>query len=136
MVAHSSTKAKFKVIALSVFKVCWLQIYSSRITMSIPEDTSSFLRQLECHIYMCEPVFHTKMKHLALDYFFVREKVTSKSWVFNTSLLPNNLQMHLLNHYLSPGLMNSCARLILQADHQSCEGITEVVFHSTLLLIV
>ena len=73
--ARSSTKAEYRAIAATTAELLWLRNvlielghYSSQ-TLIVYSDNAGAT-------YVCaNPVFHSKMKHLALEYHFVHEHV-------------------------------------------------------------
>lgn len=74
--ARSSTEAEFRAVASTTTEVQWIIIslmselgYKSNATPTIYCDNLSAIH------YPANPVFHSRMKHLALDFHFVREKV-------------------------------------------------------------
>lgn len=77
-VARSSIEAEFRAIALMVSELFWIQSLMKEL-----QCNSSYLSLVLCDnlsaTYTCvNMVFHTRMKHLALDYFFIIEKVGNK----------------------------------------------------------
>ncbi|XP_019250891.1 PREDICTED: uncharacterized protein LOC109229793 [Nicotiana attenuata] len=75
-VARSSTEAEYKAVATAVAEVNWL----SNLLREL------FLKQLKLPIIYCDnigatylcknPVFHSRMKHVAIDFHFVRDQVS------------------------------------------------------------
>lgn len=75
-VARSSTEAKYKEVAAVVAKVNWLSNHLCELSL-----TQLKLPVIYCnHIgatYLCKnPVFHSRMKHVAIDFHFVRDQVS------------------------------------------------------------
>ena len=61
-----------------MFEVTWIQSILHELLLSISGLPTIYLNNLSATYTCANPIFHTRMKHLALDYFFVREKVNSK----------------------------------------------------------
>ncbi|KAI3828108.1 hypothetical protein L1987_02205 [Smallanthus sonchifolius] len=76
-VSRSSTKAEYKALANAATELTWLK--SLLTELGIP---TNHMPTLFCDntgaTYLCAiPVFHSRMKYVALDYHFVREQVTA-----------------------------------------------------------
>lgn len=78
-VSRSSIEAEYKALANAASEVAWVQnllldlgIHSSQPPILYCDNTGA--------TYSCaNPVYHSRMKHVALDYHFVREKVMDGS---------------------------------------------------------
>ncbi|KAI3526642.1 hypothetical protein L1887_05902 [Cichorium endivia] len=78
-VSRSSTEAEYKALANASAEVSWVQNLLTDLGV-----TTTSLPKLFCDntgaTYLCaNPVYHSHMKHVALDYHFVREKVADGS---------------------------------------------------------
>ena len=76
-VARSSTEAEYRAVATATSEVMWLN--NLLFELHIPQLKPPVLL---CDnigaTYLClNPVFHSRMKHISLDYHFVREQVQS-----------------------------------------------------------
>lgn len=72
-VSRSSTEAEFGALANSVVEVMWVQNLLRELGVPLRSAPMLVTDNLSAS-YVCKnPVFHSRMKHLALDYFFVRE---------------------------------------------------------------
>lgn len=78
-IAHPSTEADFELLHwLYVFELCWLQPLLKELHCKEKQVPIVLYDNLSATYTCANPVFHTRMKHLTLDYFFVREKVNAK----------------------------------------------------------
>lgn len=78
---RSSTEAEYRAIVIVVFELCWINSLLIEVHIQLPKLPLVLCDNLSA-TYTCKnPIFHSKMKHLALDFFFVREKVVSKELV-------------------------------------------------------
>lgn len=75
-VARSSTEAEFRAIAAAVSEICWIRnlLDELGINFSMPV--------LHCDnlgaTYLCSnPIYHSKMKHVEIDFYFVRDKIAA-----------------------------------------------------------
>ena len=74
-IARSSTEAEYRAIAAATSELTWIQSILQELQFTVPTKPAILCDNLNA-TYTCKnPVFHTKMKHLALDFLFVREKV-------------------------------------------------------------
>ncbi|KAL4571122.1 hypothetical protein LXL04_017873 [Taraxacum kok-saghyz] len=72
---HSSTEAEFRAVAFATTEVQWLTSLFSELGLSSTTVLAIYCDNLSATSYSANPVFHSRMKHLALDFHFVREKV-------------------------------------------------------------
>ncbi|XP_019183643.1 PREDICTED: uncharacterized protein LOC109178464 [Ipomoea nil] len=78
-ISRSSTEAEFRALANSAAEVLWIQHLLSELGVVLPSSPELVTDNLSA-TYVCKNlVFHSRMKHLALDYFFVRERITDGS---------------------------------------------------------
>nr|GLL49517.1 uncharacterized protein LOC109146716 [Ipomoea trifida] len=76
-VSRSSTEAEFGALANSAAKIMWVQSLLRELGVGLRSPPQLITDNLSAS-YVCKnSVFHSRMKYLALDYFFVREQVTS-----------------------------------------------------------
>ncbi|OMO68753.1 Integrase, catalytic core [Corchorus capsularis] len=74
-VAKSSTEAEYKSIAQTVSEITWIKSLMKELHIPCTSNLVIYCDNLSATYTCANPVFHSRMKHLALDYFFVREKV-------------------------------------------------------------
>lgn len=73
--ARSSTEAEFRAVASTTTEIQWLMSLLSEIGFHPKVTPTVYCDNLSAVHYSANPVFHSRMKHLALDFHFVREKV-------------------------------------------------------------
>ncbi|KAI3735752.1 hypothetical protein L6452_15264 [Arctium lappa] len=81
--ARSSTEAEFWVVASTTTEVQWLTSLLSELGFSSTTIPTVYCDNLSATSHSANPVFHSRMKHLALDFHFVREKFNKDLFVFN-----------------------------------------------------
>ena len=89
--SRSSTEAEYKALANAASELAWVQ--NLLCELGVP---SSCPPTLYCDntgaTYSCaNPIYHSRMKHVALDYHFVRELVTSGR--LRTVFIPSKLKV-------------------------------------------
>lgn len=73
--ARSSTEAEFRAVASTTAEIIWLQSLLSELDIKLDHTPGIYCDNLSATHYSANPVFHSRMKHLALAFHFVREKV-------------------------------------------------------------
>nr|XP_016466815.1 PREDICTED: uncharacterized mitochondrial protein AtMg00810-like [Nicotiana tabacum] len=74
-VARSSTEAKYRALAVAVAEVTWLQYLLRDLHVPLFSPVMAKCDNVGAIHLAHNPVFHSRSKHVALDYHFVREKV-------------------------------------------------------------
>jgi hypothetical protein len=77
-VSRSSTKAEYKSLANATTQVIWTQAILQELGVSQPRPACLWCDNLEATYLTVNPIFHTRTKHIEVDYHFVRERVTNK----------------------------------------------------------
>ncbi|KAH9779039.1 retrovirus-related pol polyprotein from transposon RE1 [Citrus sinensis] len=78
-VARSSTEAEYRSVASAVAELTWITNLLSELRLQLPLPPRLLCDNIGATYFCVNPVFHSRMKHLALDYHFVREKVSAGS---------------------------------------------------------
>ncbi|KAD2139056.1 hypothetical protein E3N88_41770 [Mikania micrantha] len=73
--ARSSTEVEFRAVASITAEVQWLNSLLSELGFHSNTTPTIYCDNLSATSYSANPVFHSRMKHLALDFYFVREQV-------------------------------------------------------------
>lgn len=79
-VSRSSTKAEYKALANAASEISWVQKLLSELGISTTTAPTLYCDNTGATYLCANPVYHSRMKHVALNYHFVRE------WVSNGSL--------------------------------------------------
>ncbi|CAL1409091.1 unnamed protein product [Linum trigynum] len=75
IVARSSTEAEYRAIAHAATELEWVQNLLTELRQPLSVSPTLFSDNLGATSFSSNPVFHSRMKHLALDYHFVRQLV-------------------------------------------------------------
>lgn len=78
-VSRSSTEAEYKALANATAEVLWVQNILRELGVTISQPSTLFCDNTGATYLCANPVYHSRMKHLALDYHFVRERVSDGS---------------------------------------------------------
>lgn len=78
-VARSSTEAEYRSIANAAAELTWLTNLLGELRIPVSASPVIYCDNIGATNLSANPVFHSRMKHLALDYHFIREKVQSNS---------------------------------------------------------
>lgn len=76
-IARSSTEAEYRALASTAAELAWIQSFLSEIGFSSPTAPSLFCDNVGATYLASNPVFQSRMKHIAIDYHFVRQRVQS-----------------------------------------------------------
>lgn len=76
-VSKSSTEAEYRGIAISTSEIIWLQSLLKELGVEV-RAPSIWCDNLGATYLTANPVFHARMKHIEIDYHFVRERVANK----------------------------------------------------------
>lgn len=74
-VARSSTEAEYRSIAQAAGEVTWLENVLLELGVTCKTTPTIYCDNIGAVNLSANPVFHSCMKHLAIDYHFIREKV-------------------------------------------------------------
>ncbi|CAL1406107.1 unnamed protein product [Linum trigynum] len=74
-VARSSTEAEYRAIAHATAELEWVQNLLKELHHPLSSSPTLFSDNLGATSFSSNPRFHSRMKHLALDYHFVRQLV-------------------------------------------------------------
>jgi histone deacetylase 1/2 len=76
-VSRSSTEAEYKEIANATAELIWLQVLLRELGITLPRPPTLWCDNLGATYLTANPIFHRRMKHVEVDYHFVRERVAS-----------------------------------------------------------
>jgi len=77
-VSRSSTEAEYKEVANATADVIWIQVLLSELGISSLRPPILWCDNIGATYLTANPVFHRRMKHVEVDYHFVRERVASR----------------------------------------------------------
>lgn len=76
-VARSSTEAEYRAVANTASELRWICSLFTELGISLPATPVIYCDNVVATYLSANPVFHSRMKHVALDFHFVRDNVQS-----------------------------------------------------------
>ena len=76
-VARSSTESEYKAVANATSELKWIQSLLREINLQIPTTPTLWCDNIGATYLAANPVFHGRMKHIEIDFHFVREYVNA-----------------------------------------------------------
>lgn len=73
--ARSSTEAKYRSVAATAAELSWLTSVLGELGFPSSQKPVIYCDNVGATNLCSNPVFHSRMKHVALDYHFIREQV-------------------------------------------------------------
>jgi hypothetical protein len=77
-VSRSSTEAEYKALADATAEIIWIQVLLRELWVSLHKPPSLWCDNIGATYLTANPIFHRRMKHVEVDYHFVRERVAMK----------------------------------------------------------
>ena len=101
-VARSSTKVECRAIATATAEANWLTNLFHELGISLPSPPHVYCDNVGATYLCSNPVFHSRMKHISIDFHFVRDQVNKKllrvSHVHTADQLADSLTKPLAKH--------------------------------------
>jgi hypothetical protein len=77
-VSRSSTEAEYKAIANATAELMWVQSLLQELKVAHPPTAKIWCDNIGATYSAANPMFHGRMKHVEIDFHFVRERVVRK----------------------------------------------------------
>jgi len=78
-VARSSTEAEYRAIVTTAAELAWVHSLLTELKFPLPCTPVIYCDNIGANYVCANPVFHSRMKHIAIDFHFVRDKVAHGS---------------------------------------------------------
>ena len=75
--SRSSTEAEYRPVANTAAELRWICSLLTELGITLPSDPFTYCDNIGATYLCANPVFHSRMKHIALDYHFIREQIQS-----------------------------------------------------------
>ncbi|XP_019085503.1 PREDICTED: uncharacterized protein LOC109126424 [Camelina sativa] len=79
-VARSSTEAEYRAVANTSSELLWVNSLLSELGLKQTSAPTIYYDNVGATYLCANPVFHSRMKHIAIDYHFIREKFKQASF--------------------------------------------------------
>ncbi|RVW67828.1 Retrovirus-related Pol polyprotein from transposon RE1 [Vitis vinifera] len=76
-VAQSSTDAKYRLVAATTSEINWICSLLTELDITLPTLPIIYCDNVGATYLCSNPVFHLRMKHVAINYHFIRDQVKS-----------------------------------------------------------
>ena len=80
-IARSSTEAEYRAVATATTELMWLQNLLHELRIPIHESPRLLCDNVGATYLSSNPVLHSRMKHISLDYHFFREQVQTNKLI-------------------------------------------------------
>jgi hypothetical protein len=77
-VSRSSTETEYKALANATVEVMWIQTLLQELKVPLPRSAQLWCDNIGSTYLTSNPVFLAQMKHIEVDYHFVRERAAKK----------------------------------------------------------
>lgn len=74
-VARSSTEVEYRSVAATAAELCWIRSLLSELCVTLLHTPVIYCDNIRATQLSSNPVFHSRMKHVAIDYHFLRDQV-------------------------------------------------------------
>lgn len=74
-VARSSTEAEYRAVANTASEIIWITSLLTELGVQLPKAPVIYCDNIGATHLSANPIFHSRMKHLALDFHFIRGNV-------------------------------------------------------------
>ncbi|XP_016178888.1 uncharacterized protein LOC107621379 [Arachis ipaensis] len=91
VVAHSSTEAEYRSIAVAITDIMWIQNLLTELACPLSTIPQVYCDNLNAILLVANPILHSKLKHFKLDLHFIQDYVEKKSIHVPERLLSSKL---------------------------------------------
>ena len=77
IVARSSIEAEYSSVAATAAELRWVGSFLSELGISLTTSLVVYCDNVGATQLSSNPIFHSRMKHVAIDYHFIRDQVQS-----------------------------------------------------------
>jgi hypothetical protein len=77
-VSRSSTEAGYKSVANTAAELIWVRSLLQELGIPLPTPPKLWCDNIGATYFFVNPIFHSRTKHVAIDFHFVQELVASK----------------------------------------------------------
>lgn len=122
-VARSSTEAEYRALTEAASKVKWVISLMTEIGLHSTIMPTIYCDNIGATYLSANPVFHLRMKHLSLDYHFVREQVQAKTLRVSHISSADQLADALTKPLPRTRFVEFTSKIGLSSQRPSCGGV-------------
>ncbi|KAK0593440.1 hypothetical protein LWI29_036649 [Acer saccharum] len=78
-IARSSTEAEYRSVAATAAELNWVCFLLTDLGLALPSVPVIYCDNMGATQLCSNPIFHSRMKHVAIDFHFIRDQVQSGS---------------------------------------------------------
>ena len=125
-VDRSSIEAEYRALATTTAKVSWLHILFKELRIFLSYVPVLWCDNASAIALSANPVFHSRTKHIEVDYHYVREKVLRHDLCVRFVSGKDNLANIFTKPLPSPSFLLQCHKLLLDASPSCLRGDVNV----------
>ena len=118
-VARSSTKAEYRALATTAAKMSWLHILFKELRIFLSHVPIFWCDNASAIALSANPIFHSRPKHIEVDYHYVHEKVLHRDLCVHFVSGKDNLADIFTK---SPSFLLQRRKLLLDTSPKSLKG--------------
>ena len=122
IVARSSTETEYRALAITAAEVSWLRILFKELRIFLSHVPVLWCDNASAIALSANPVFHSRTKHIDVDYHYVREKVLRRDLCVRFVSGKDNLADIFTKPLPSPLFLLQRRKLLLDASPKSLTG--------------
>lgn len=112
IIIRLSIENEYKLVASTTSKICWFVSPLRELHVSISTTLSIYYNNISTPYIYINPVFHSRMKHFAVDFHFVRENVAFGNLMLANVSFSNQLTIvtisTTISNLMKQNLMSFC----------------------------
>ncbi|CAL9023862.1 unnamed protein product, partial [Prunus brigantina] len=121
-VSRSSTEAEYRALAIAATKLAWIRQLFCDLYVSLHIPPLIHCDNISAISLASNPVFHSRMKHLQIDYHFVRERVIRGDLLVQHVSSADQFADILTKGLSTPLFQHQCSNLMLGSSKPAIEG--------------
>ncbi|KAI5355626.1 hypothetical protein L3X38_008521 [Prunus dulcis] len=115
-VSRSSTEAEYRALANTAADLSWIRQVLLDLKMFLPNAPTMYCDNLSALALSSNPVYHSRIKHLDIDFHFVREKVQRKDLIVQYIPTEEQIADVFTKGLHSPIFLQHCLHLRLRSS--------------------
>ncbi|CAL8999350.1 unnamed protein product, partial [Prunus brigantina] len=121
-VSRSSTEAEYRALAIAAAELAWIRQLFCDLHVSLHIPPLIHCDNISAISLASNPVFHSRMKHLQIDYHFVRERVIRGDLLVQHVSSADQFADILTKGLSTPLFQHQCSNLMLGSSKPAIEG--------------